>query len=203
MRLAGGGPEDAGRGHHAGACGQGCAGHRGAAESGFVVRKLGADYGLAVAPPGAAALAGRSVQQRRRRRPQQPGRPALGQRGWARARLPQSALKARRLRAAKAGKPPLPTRAGRVEKAGRRTSRLRHFRMGRKRLFAAAVLPAAAYGAEHAPWAPAEVAKLRSWAVEAHGVRAPGVPLQFGVLALDPGLDPAFLLPFAAVERCK
>ena len=171
----------------------------GAAESGLVVRKLGADYGLAVAPPGAAASAGRSVQQRRRRSSQQPGRPALGQRGWARARLPQSVR--RKALKPKARKPLLPTRAGRVEKAGRRMSRLRHFRMGRKRLFAAAVLPAAAYGAEHAPWAAAEVAKLRGWAVEAHGVRAPGVPLQLAVLALDPCLDPAFLLPFAAVER--
>ena len=94
----------------------------GAAESGLVVRKLGADYGFALAPPGA----GRPVSRKRRLQPQQPARPALGQRGWARARLPQSAKElrhanARRRRAAAAAKPPpLPTRTGRIAKAGRK-----------------------------------------------------------------------------------
>ena len=83
----------------------------------------------------------------------------------------------------------------------RRTVRLRHFKAGRRRLFAAGVLPAAACAAEHEPWQAADLKRLSSWTVEAHGVRAPGVPASVAMLAVDPMLDPAFRLPFAAVER--
>ena len=77
--------------------------------------------------------------------------------------------------------------------------RPRRFRAGRRRLFAAGALPPAAYAAEHEPWTAAEIRQIGGWTVEAHGARAPGVPPSVAMLAVDPMLDPAFRLPFAAV----
>ena len=79
--------------------------------------------------------------------------------------------------------------------------RVRGFRLGRKRLFAAAVLPVAGYAAEHDAWRTQELHQLRAAAIAGHGVGAPGVPHLLAAISVEPMLNACFRLPLAALER--
>ena len=63
------------------------------------------------------------------------------------------------------------------------------------------MLPVALYGAEHEPWAEAEIARIEKQAVKALQVRTPGVPHVLERLMLPAVADLRFRVHFAAVER--
>ena len=64
-----------------------------------------------------------------------------------------------------------------------------------------AVLPVAAYAAEHEEWTSSELKGLRSAALQAARVAPPGVPHDFMAVAPEPKEDAAFSLPAAALNR--
>ena len=74
-------------------------------------------------------------------------------------------------------------------------------RRGRKRIFAASVLPVALYAAEHDGWDMSSIAKLRTAAFAGHGSCPPAVPHVLAAVTLEPAMDPAFRIPVAALER--
>ena len=93
------------------------------------------------------------------------------------------------------------TREARMGMAAKRAGRLGMLKEGKARLFIAGVLPVALYGAEHEPWAEAEIASIEKQAVKALQVRSPGVPHALARLMLPAVADPRFRVHFAAVER--
>ena len=92
-------------------------------------------------------------------------------------------------------------RDSRLLRAARRMKQLKGFRRGTRRFFAAGILPVAAYAADHEPWSPLVLQRLRGAAFAGHGASAPAVPHALSILTVDPMLDAKFRLPFAAAER--
>ena len=145
----------------------------GVTDVGTVVKKLGADYSfqqrrLAAGRPGRPGAKLRS----------KPGAAAPSRRQqqcrWVRSKFRSVAGCRSSGNAGVADR--RATRACRLQKAGRRMARVKKCGRGRRRLFAAAVLPVAVYAAEHDRWRPEEIRQLRTAAIASCGASVPGVP---------------------------
>ena len=168
----------------------------GVAECGTMVKKLGADYALGAFGPHGC------------RNPSRKKRRTADQCRWVRRTGDAAAAAAAAANATVRGQQPgqqkgagLKVRAGRWIKAKRRMNRIMNLGKGRRRLFASCVLPAANYAAEHNAWQPLELERRRGLALKGHGTCPPGVPHEFAAVTMAPSADPAFSLPYAAVER--